>query len=84
MSICPFLKKKCIEHDCQLYTQLQGTNPNSGQPIDEWGCAVAWLPILLIEGAKETRQGAAAIESFRNEVVKQQDDLNKLTFAKVQ
>lgn len=67
---CPIMKGKCIKYDCHWFIQLQGANPNTGQPVDEWGCAVAWLPILLIEGAKETRQGAAAIESFRNEMVK--------------
>ena len=32
-------------------------------------CAVTALPMLQIEVAKEVRQGAAATESFRNEVV---------------
>ena len=63
-------RKPCIKHECHWFIQLQGTNPNTGQPTDEWGCAVAWLPVLLIESAKETRQAAAAIESFRNEMVK--------------
>ena len=69
---CPLLKKSCIQHQCQWFIQLQGTNPQTGVATDEWGCAIAWLPILLIEGAKETRQGAAAIESFRNEMVRGQ------------
>jgi hypothetical protein len=48
---------------------LRGTNPNTGKEVDEWMCAVAALPMLQIEVAKEARQGAAATESFRNEVV---------------
>lgn len=48
---------------------LRGTNPNTGKEIDEWICAVAAMPMLQIEVAKEVRQGAAATESFRNEVV---------------
>jgi hypothetical protein len=39
---------------------------------DRWGCAVGWLPMLLIEGAQQTRQAGAAIESFRNEMVQGQ------------
>ena len=70
---CPLLKKKCIQHDCQWFIQLQGKHPNTGADIDEWGCAIAWMPILLIENAKEVRQGAAATESFRNQMVKQGD-----------
>ena len=46
------------------------TNPNTGEEIDEWGCAVTWLPILLVENAKQGRQTSAAIESFRNEAVR--------------
>ncbi len=70
---CPLLKKDCIQFKCSFWTQLRGTDPQTGEEIDEWACAVAWLPILLIENAKEVRQGAAATESFRNEVVKRVD-----------
>ncbi len=54
---------------CAWFTLLRGTNPNTGKEVDEWICAVAALPMLQIEVAKEVRQGAAATESFRNEVV---------------
>ena len=43
--------------------------PNDGQPTEEWGCAMAWLPVLLIENAQQSRQTGAAVESFRNEMV---------------
>ena len=66
---CPLLKKPCIEHSCSWYTHLVGTNPNTGKQVDEFGCSVAWVPFLVLENAKETRQGAAAVESFRNEMV---------------
>ena len=79
---CPLLNKKCIRHKCQWFTQLQGTNPQTGQPVDEWGCAIAWLPVLLIEGSKETRQTAAAIESFRNEMVLGQQTVLRLVEGK--
>jgi hypothetical protein len=42
--------------------------------VDEWGCAVAWLPLLLIENASQSRQTGAAVESFRNEVAKTQQE----------
>jgi hypothetical protein len=45
-------------------------NPNTGAEVDEWSCAVGLLPMLLVNAAQETRQGAAATESFRNEFVK--------------
>ena len=68
-TFCPLIKKDCIQLKCAWFTCLRGTNPNTGQEIDEWMCAVTALPLLQIEVAKETRQGAAATESFRNEMV---------------
>lgn len=65
--LCPLLKKSCVEHACRWYVHLIGSSPQTDKPIDEWGCAIEWLPVLLIENAKETRQAAAAIESSRNE-----------------
>jgi hypothetical protein len=50
--------------------QIRGTNPNTGEPVDEWGCAVTWMPMLLIENSQQQRQTGAAVESFRNETVK--------------
>lgn len=67
--LCPLFKEACYEHRCRWYIQLLGSHPQTGVQQAEWGCAVEWLPILMIEQAKEIRQGAAAVESFRNESV---------------
>lgn len=70
-NLCPLAGfVECRQLDCALFTQLRGTHPQTGADIDEWGCSLAWLPILLIENAQQVRQGAAATESFRNEMVK--------------
>ena len=69
-TFCPLIKSRCKQFDCLFWIQLRGTHPQTGQEVDDYDCAVRWLPILLIENAKETRQGAAAVESFRNELVK--------------
>ena len=60
---------RCRQTDCAWFTQLRGNNPNTGEPIDEWGCAIAWIPVLLIENSQQQRQTGAAVESFRNEMV---------------
>lgn len=73
-TFCPLIKKDCVQTQCSWFTQLRGTHPQTGQEIDEWMCAVASLPMLQIEVAKQARSGAAATESFRNEVVKRADD----------
>jgi hypothetical protein len=58
---CPLIKKDCVGLKCVWFTQVRGTNPNTGKEVDEWACAVAWLPVLLIENSQQ---------SFRNEMVK--------------
>ena len=45
-------------------------NPNTGESIDEYGCAMVWMPVLLIENSQQQRSTGAAVESFRNEMVK--------------
>lgn len=75
---CP-LGAKCEEakqengrqvlYRCPWYTQIRGLDANTGQEKDEWGCAIAWLPMLMINAANEARKGVAATESFRNEMV---------------
>lgn len=67
---CPLIKKKCIGLKCSWYTQVRGMNPNTGEMVDNWGCAVTWLPMLQIETSQQARQAGAAVESFRNEVVR--------------
>jgi hypothetical protein len=69
-NFCPLIKKNCIEMKCSWFTQMRGTNPNTGEPVDEWGCAVAWMPFMAVEIAQKSNQTGAAVESFRNEVVK--------------
>lgn len=80
---CPFFRKPCIEYECTMYVQLQGSNPNTGQQVDEWKCSLAWLPILLVENSQQTRQAGAAIESFRNEMVQQNNELKVLSDSKL-
>jgi hypothetical protein len=67
---CPLIKKKCIGLKCSWYTQVRGMNPNTGDMVDEWGCAINWIPMLQIETSQQARQAGAAVESFRNEVVR--------------
>lgn len=71
---CP-LGSKCQEikdgviKECMWFVKLVGTNPQTGEEIDEHGCSMAWLPVLLVEGAKQQRNTSASVESMRNEMV---------------
>ena len=65
---CPLIKGKCKQHQCMMFKSVRGTNPMTGQDIDQFDCAISLIPMAIIETAKEMRQGAAATESFRNVV----------------
>ena len=62
--------KPCRQLECAWFMQVRGTNPNSGESVDEWGCSMAWMPMLMIENSQQQRGTSAAVESFRNEMVK--------------
>ena len=75
---CPLLNKKCMKHQCVWYNMLQGTHPQTGQDVQEWGCSIAWLPLLLVENSKATVGVKAATESFRNEMVHSNNVMQKV------
>ena len=60
----------CKKLECGWFIELRGANPQTGEDMSEWGCSMAMLPILLIENGRQTSHTGAAIESFRNEMVK--------------
>ena len=68
----------CKQLECAWFVQMRGTDPNSGKEIDEYSCGIAWIPMLLVENAMQSRQSGAAIESFRNEMVKANDASHQL------
>ena len=76
-SECEEIKDNKI-HRCMWYTAVRGTNPNTGEDVDEWNCAIAWGPILQIETSQTQRGVSTALESFRNETVKGQKEFNQL------
>jgi hypothetical protein len=68
---CPLNSfEPCKQLDCAWFIQVRGVNPNTGKDVDEWACSIAWLPMLLIENSQQQRSTGAAVESFRNEMVK--------------
>jgi hypothetical protein len=74
----------CRQLDCAWFIQVRGTNPNTGKEVDEWACSMAWLPMLLIENSQQQRQTGAAVESFRNEMVKSNEVSQQVLIAAVQ
>lgn len=69
--ICPLHKQDMSEvcHKCPWWTMVRGKNPQSEEMIDDWRCAVALLPMLLVENAQVSRGTTVAMELFRNSMV---------------
>lgn len=74
----------CRQLDCAWFMKVQGQHPNTGEQIDEWGCSMAWMPVLLINSAREQHSTASAVESFRNEMVKANEVNQKVLLATAQ
>lgn len=66
---CPLFKKPCLTHGCEWYEPLRGRHPQTGQEIDEYGCNIKWLTILLIENAQMTRAVTDTLDAFRKETI---------------
>jgi hypothetical protein len=58
--------------------KIAGKCKNTGKDVEDWGCAMAWLPSLLIENAGVGRETGAAVESFRNEMAKSNNTANQV------
>lgn len=81
---CPLNNfEPCKQLDCAWFMKVRGTNPNTGQDVDDYGCAIAWMPILMIENSQQQRSTGAAVESFRNEMVKANESSQKVLAATV-
>lgn len=65
------------ECDCPKFVSIKGTDPQSGAVVDRSGCVDSFLPLLLIEGAQQTRQAGASIDSLRNEIAKANDEVRQ-------
>lgn len=76
--------KPCRQLECAWFLQIQGHHPNTGEQINDWGCAMAWMPILTIENSQQQRSTGVAVESFRNEMVKANETSQKLLLATAQ
>ena len=63
----------CRQTRCAWFTKIKGKSPQ-GEELDEYGCAVAWLPVLNINTAQQAAHTGAAVESFRNEMVQGQKE----------
>jgi len=66
---------------CSWYTKIAGTDPNTGKEVEDFGCAIAWLPTLLIESSQQSHKTTTAVETFRNEMVQSNELSRELLIA---
>ena len=76
--------KPCRQLDCAWFIKIRGQNPNTGEDIDDYGCSIAWMPVLMIENSQQQRQTGAAVESFRNEMVRSNEVSQQVLMATIQ
>lgn len=73
---CPYtgFSKTCFDgvtkHQCPKWIQILGAHPQTGEQLNKWGCTDTIIPFLLLENSKLQRETGAAVESFRNEMVR--------------
>jgi hypothetical protein len=62
------VQKDCVEGKCRMWTHLLGKNPQGEGTVDKFGCALEFLPILLVENAQMMRMAAASTDKVANQV----------------
>lgn len=62
--------KGVTEHKCSKWLQIMGSNPQTGEEMNRYGCADSFIPLLLIENSQQQRHTGASVDSFRNEMLK--------------
>lgn len=91
--LCPLMGGECIEDGsikdgelvaCRFWVTVIGKDPQTGQEINNGDCAMAWTPVLMIENSKVNRETGAAVESFRNEMVKANETSAQVLLAATQ
>lgn len=68
---CPFIKSKC-KQDCALLSEMTIVNNITGETKVERRCVFFWYLTILMEQNKLQLTTTQAVESFRDNVVKQQ------------
>ena len=76
---CPLHNfEPCKQLDCAWFTKIAGKNPQGQKEVEEWGCAVTFMPILMVANTNSNTRTQAAVESFRNKMISQQEELLQL------
>ena len=58
---------------CAWHIKLAGKNPQDGTDTEQEGCAITYIPILLVQNSLHTQSTTAAVENFNNEMASQNE-----------
>jgi len=92
---CPLNGKLCVEGTredfpknevgglvkCRWWQHVQGKDPQSEKFIDQWDCAVAWMPTIGLEGSQQSRQCGASVDKVANQVVEVKSAISAMSGA---
>ncbi len=76
---CP-LGSECESVSDNKIKRCVGVDANTGKDVDDWACAMAWMPTLQVEMSSTNRGQTQALESFRNETVRGQKEFNQIIY----
>lgn len=67
--ICPLHRQKMSKvcHTCPMWMCVKGKNPQTGEDVDDWNCALVWGPLLAVQQAKEAYAVSRELNQMRNE-----------------
>jgi hypothetical protein len=66
---CPYRMRACVGENCPLFVRVLGTDPNTGEQLNQGACAPALTPLMLLEMSQKLDGVQQATESGRNENV---------------
>lgn len=63
-------KSPCVKERCPKWITIQGTNPQTGEPVNTADCSDVWVPILLVDVARKLVAVDATTHNLNNELAK--------------
>lgn len=81
---CPLERKDVsrVCHYCAWYTEIKGTHPQTGAPIEQWMCAQTAVVLTTLEAAKAANEGGAVTQELRNDMQRERQAQTRLLLSR--
>lgn len=82
---CPLWRKDVSKvcHTCAWYGSIAGKHPQTGQPVDQWQCAITLTVLSTLETAKATHEAGATTQELRNDLYVERTTQTRLLMSRV-